>query len=67
MSETMTYVVPGMTCGHCRASVTEELEAVDGVERVEVDLKTKRVVVMGEGLHDGVLREAIEEAGYEAV
>ena len=67
MSETMTYVVPGMTCGHCKASVTEELEAVDGVERVEVDLKTKRVVVTGEGLHDGVLREAIEEAGYEAV
>lgn len=30
--------VSGMTCGHCVSSVTEELEAVDGVERVAVDL-----------------------------
>ena len=66
MTETMTYTVPGMHCGHCKASVTEELSAVRGVESVEVDLDTKRVVVQGEELDDAAIRAAIDEAGYEA-
>ena len=66
MSESRTYSVPGMHCGHCKASVTEELQAVAGVERVDVDLDTKRVVVSGAGLEEAGLRAAIEEAGYEA-
>ncbi|HZC30348.1 MAG TPA: heavy-metal-associated domain-containing protein [Gaiellaceae bacterium] len=66
MSETASYTVPGMHCAHCTASVSEELEAVAGVEAVDVDLETKLVVVRGEGLDDAKLRAAIEEAGYEA-
>ena len=66
MAEVITYTVPDMTCGHCKASVTEEVAAVVGVTAVEVDLKTKLVVVRGEALDDGALRAAIAEAGYEA-
>jgi copper chaperone CopZ len=62
----MTYRVPDMHCGHCRASVTEEVSAVEGVEAVEVDLDAKLVVVRGEALDDAKLRAAIDEAGYEA-
>jgi len=65
MSEQMSYSVPGMHCGHCEAAVTEELNAIDGVEAVEVDLESKRVVVSGSQLSDEPLRAAIEEAGYE--
>jgi len=66
MSETVTYTVPALHCGHCKASVTEELSALEGVEAVDVDLDTKLVVVTGSGLDDSALRAAIEEAGYEA-
>ena len=66
MSETITYTVSGMSCGHCKASVTEELSDVEGVETVDVDLDTKLVVVTGSGLDDTALRTAIVEAGYEA-
>lgn len=66
MSETLTYTVPGMHCGHCKAAVSEELAAAEGVEEVDVDLETKLVVVRGEGLDDARLRAAIDEAGYEA-
>ena len=66
MSETITYTVPALHCGHCKASVTEELSEVEGVEAVNVDLDTKLVVVTGSGLDDAALRAAIEEAGYEA-
>ena len=36
MSETTTYTVTGMTCGHCAASVTEEISELAGVEDVAV-------------------------------
>ena len=66
MSETVVYTVSGMTCEHCRNAVSSELGAVAGVRSVEVDLDTKLVTVTGEGLDDAALRDAIEEAGYEA-
>ena len=66
MSETVTYTVSALHCGHCKASVTEELSEVEGVEAVDVDLDTKLVVVTGSGLDDTALRAAIEEAGYQA-
>lgn len=65
MSETVTYRVPGMTCEHCRAAMTEELSAVTGVDAVAVDLESKLVQVSGEPLDDPTLRAAIAEAGYE--
>lgn len=64
--EEITYSVPGVSCGHCRAAITEEVGTVPGVREVVVDLDTKRVTVAGEGLDDAALRAAIEEAGYEA-
>jgi copper chaperone len=66
MGETFTYSVPGMHCGHCKAAVERELSAVKGVDAVEADLDSKLVTVSGRSLSDGALREAIEEAGYEA-
>ncbi len=67
MSETITYSVPGMSCGHCRTAITAEVGAVPGVETVAVDLEAKLVAVSGEHLDDAALVAAIDEAGYEAV
>jgi copper chaperone CopZ len=67
MSESITYSVPGMNCGHCRAAITAEVTAVDGVESVDVDLESKLVCIAGRGLDDATLVDAIDEAGYEAV
>ncbi|HEU0304695.1 MAG TPA: heavy-metal-associated domain-containing protein [Gaiellaceae bacterium] len=66
MTNTLTYTVSDMSCGHCKAAVTEEVSQVAGVTSVDIDLETKLVVVHGEGLDDGAIRAAIDEAGYEA-
>ena len=63
MPETVTYRVPGMTCEHCRAAVSEEVSAVTGVDIVAVDLDSKLVRISGETLDDVALRAAIDEAG----
>ncbi|MFN2470555.1 MAG: heavy-metal-associated domain-containing protein [Gaiellaceae bacterium] len=65
MSESEIYSVPGVHCGHCREAVERELQAVDGVESVDVDLDTKLVTVRGSRLEDAALRAAIDEAGFE--
>jgi copper chaperone len=65
MSE-ITYVVPGMSCDHCKRAVDDELSAVAGVDSIDVDLDTKLVTVRGSSLDDAALRAAIEQAGYEA-
>jgi copper ion binding protein len=65
MSEQRTYVVPGMTCDHCKVSITEEVQELAGVEAIEIDLDSKKVVVRGAELDDAAIRDAIAEAGYE--
>jgi copper chaperone len=63
---TTTYTVTGMTCGHCVASVTEEISEIDGVTDVAVDLPTGAVTVTSSKPLDGAdVRAAVEEAGYQ--
>lgn len=62
---TASYVVEGMTCGHCVSSVTEEVGAVGGVTEVNVDLATGQMRVSGNGpIDDSAIGAAVEEAGY---
>jgi copper chaperone CopZ len=63
---TTTYLVPGMTCDHCKVAVTEEVTKVAGVAAVSVDLETKLVRIDG-GADHSALVAAIDEAGYDAV
>lgn len=63
MSTTSTWTVTGMTCGHCVASVREEVEEIAGVESVEVTLESGSVVVTSA---EPVTREAVEAAVTEA-
>ena len=63
---TMTGTVTGMTCQHCVASVTEEVQEIAGVERVDVSLETGALTVTSaEPLDDDTVRSAVEEAGYQ--
>lgn len=63
---THSYTVTGMTCGHCVASVTEEVSALPGVSKVEVDLPTGQVTVTSDApLDDAQVRAAVEESGYQ--
>ena len=62
----LTFKVPDMSCGHCRAAVSTAVSEVAGVESVDVDLDTKLVVVHGTGVADAVVRAAVADAGYEA-
>ena len=62
------YQVAGMTCGHCEASVREEVGEIAGVTDIEVSAETGRLVVTGQdGVEDQQVLAAVQEAGYTAV
>ncbi|MER7071901.1 heavy metal-associated domain-containing protein [Terrabacter sp. NPDC000476] len=67
MSETQTFSVTGMTCGHCVSAVTSEITEIPGVTDVAVDLvvggtSTVRVTA-AEELTAEQVRAALDEAG----
>lgn len=65
------YLVEGMTCGHCVASVTEEVSAIEGVESVTVDLQvggaSRVTVVSDRPVPAEQISDAVTEAGYSLV
>jgi P-type Cu+ transporter len=62
---TTTLKITGMTCSHCVNNVAKALQALPGVEDVQVDLDTGRAVVTGP-VDQAILVEAVVKAGYSA-
>ncbi|GAA5205642.1 MULTISPECIES: heavy-metal-associated domain-containing protein [Streptomyces] len=61
-----TYAVAGMSCGHCKATLTRVIGELDGVTGVDVELDTGRVTVTATAEpDDAALAEVVDEAGYE--
>lgn len=58
------YLVADIGCDHCKATIESALSRLAGLERVEVSVDTKRVMVIGTA-PDDVIRAAIEDAGYD--
>ena len=57
----------GMSCNHCVNHVTEALKEI-GATDVEVNLDKKLATAeVREDITDEVIKEAIEEVGYEVV
>lgn len=66
MSQTTEYTVVGMTCEHCVASVTEEVQEINGVTAVRVDLADGGLRVSSElPVSEADVTAAVEEAGYQ--
>ncbi len=58
-----TYNVTGMTCGHCKSSVIDEVLQVPGVRAADVDLEGGVLTVRGDA-DEQAIRAAVDEAGY---
>lgn len=58
-----TFRVPDVSCDHCKRAIEESVGGVEGVDRVEVDVPAKLVLVEGDAPDDAVVA-AIDRAGY---
>lgn len=60
-------IIEGMSCNHCVAHVKESLSGIEGVLSAVVDLDGKYALVNVNNVSDEVLKEAIEDEGYDVV
>jgi copper chaperone len=71
VSTTTTFQVQGMTCGHCVNAVTEELQAINGVQDISIELveggASPVTVVSADPIDDATISAAVVEAGYTVV
>jgi len=65
--EITNIVVEGMSCSHCENSIKKAVGALAGVEKVAVDLATKKVTVEfdPEKVTGKAIFDAIEDQGYD--
>ena len=62
---TKTIVIEGMQCNHCKMTVEKVLGALEGIEKVEVNLGDKTAVIeIAKEVADSKIKEVIEEAGF---
>ena len=59
--------IEGMHCPNCVAAVKRELEALEGVSKVDVSLEEAQAIVEAEGVSDNALQAAIEDIGFDVV
>lgn len=60
--------IEGMSCQHCKNRVEKALMSVGGVQSATVDLKKNTATVdCAETVAFSLLKEAVEDAGYEVV
>ena len=61
-----TVKIQGMSCNHCVMAVTKALSAVQGIKNPKVDFERGEATFEEENpVQLGVVREAIEKAGYK--
>ena len=60
------YNVKGMSCAACVARVERAVNALDGIENVEVSLLTNSMTVEGT-TEPSIIIEAVKKAGYKAI
>ncbi len=62
------FRVPGVSCDHCVRTIQQEVGALEGVRRVQVNLadKSVRVEHTGQTTVQQIIR-AIDEAGYDEI
>ena len=62
-----TIKIEGMHCMNCVAAVKRELEALEGVTKVDVSLEDAQAIVEAENVADETLQSAIEDIGFDVV
>ena len=64
---TLVLNVEGMTCGHCKASVEGAMKTIGAAGQVDLAAKTVTVEFAPAKVTESMIREAIEDQGYDVV
>ena len=65
--EGLTVKVTGMSCSHCEANVTKNLEAIEGIDKVVADHNNDAVKITGSNIDLEKVKQVVNELGYNYV
>lgn len=61
------FTIPRISCGHCVATITNELKELDGVLQVNGDPQSKTIIVEAQAsVSDAMIKAKLNEIGYPA-
>ena len=63
----IAFEVQDMSCGHCVASITKAVQALDAQARIQIDLPRHIVQVQADKADATQIEAAIRDAGYTPV
>jgi copper chaperone len=63
-----TYKVPDVSCSHCKRAIESALGAIEGVQKVEVDVEKKTVDLKFDEttVTEAAVLDALSQEGYPA-
>jgi len=64
----INFVVPEISCDHCKSTIIDTLSTVDVIELVEVSIETKDVTLKSsEEIDLDLVKSLLDEQGYTVV
>ena len=63
---TIDIKVKGMTCGHCKMAVEKAVSSIPGVKKAVADLASAKITVEHDNADINSVKNAINDAGYQA-
>ena len=60
----LSFIVKGMTCNHCKETVTEAINTCDGIQDVTINLESGQTFIYGNNLNKQHIITSINNVGY---
>jgi uncharacterized membrane protein YraQ (UPF0718 family)/copper chaperone CopZ len=60
----LSFIVKGMTCNHCKETVTEAINTCDGIQDVTINLESGETFIYGNNLNKQQIISSINNVGY---
>ena len=63
-SADLSFIVKGMTCNHCKETVTEAINTCDGIQDFTINLESGETLIYGNKLNKQQIITSINNVGY---
>ena len=60
----LNMIVKGMTCNHCKETVTEAIYGCDGIRKIKINLESGETFIFGDNIKKQQIFTAINDVGF---
>ena len=60
----LSIIVKGMTCNHCKETVMEAINESNGIDNVQIDVKSGQTLIYGHNIDEEKIIASINKVGF---